>query len=50
VFRLTVVAYYGEDVLGLCQWIRHAPANSSLPTYGKYILTKLWEDIAEHYN
>ncbi|RSH90988.1 hypothetical protein EHS25_010164 [Saitozyma podzolica] len=45
-----VPTYYGEDVLGLCQWIRHAPANSSLPTYGKYILTKLWEDIAEHYN
>ncbi|KAL7423396.1 hypothetical protein Q5752_002700 [Cryptotrichosporon argae] len=42
--------YYGMDVLGLTQWIRHAPANSSLPGYGKYILEHLWEDIAEHYN
>ncbi|WVQ82790.1 hypothetical protein IAT38_004922 [Cryptococcus sp. DSM 104549] len=45
-----VPTYYGPDVLGLVQWIRHAPSNSSLPKYGKYILEHLWEDIAEHYN
>lgn len=44
------IAYYGEDVLLLCQWIRHAPSDSKLPQYGKYILEKLWESIGQHYN
>ncbi|ODN97951.1 hypothetical protein I350_07588 [Cryptococcus amylolentus CBS 6273] len=42
--------YYGDDVLGLLQWVRHAPSNSSLPEWGRYILHHLWEDIAQHYN
>ena len=47
---LLTLAYYGEDILGLCQWIRHAPADSKFPQYGQYILQALWDDIAEHYN
>jgi len=43
-------AYYGTDVFGLCQWIRHAPSGSKLPEYGSYILKELWQDIAQHYN
>jgi len=43
-------AYYGTDVFGLCQWIRHAPSGSKLPEYGSYILKELWKDIAQHYN
>ncbi|KAK4689143.1 hypothetical protein P7C73_g972, partial [Tremellales sp. Uapishka_1] len=42
--------YYGEDVMDLCMWIRLAPASSSLPKWGKYILEELWEDIGDHYN
>ncbi|WVQ77870.1 hypothetical protein IAR50_007572 [Cryptococcus sp. DSM 104548] len=45
-----VPTYYGEDVLGLLQWVRHSPSNSSLPKWGKYMLQHLWDDIAEHYN
>jgi len=39
--KLISIAYYGKDVLGLCQWIQHGACNSSLPKWGNYILQDL---------
>lgn len=42
--------YYGMDIWALAANIAYGPANATMTTNAKYILTELWKDIADHYN
>ncbi|KAK1463511.1 hypothetical protein CMEL01_13580 [Colletotrichum melonis] len=42
--------YYGMDVWALAANIAYGPRNATLTKNAEYILTKLWDDIAAHYN
>ncbi|CAG8948993.1 hypothetical protein HYFRA_00002121, partial [Hymenoscyphus fraxineus] len=46
----TALTYYGEDVWALGAAIKYGPANSTLTLNAPYLLSTLWDDIAEHYN
>ncbi|TDZ38460.1 hypothetical protein C8035_v004776 [Colletotrichum spinosum] len=42
--------YYGMDVWALAANIAYGPENATMTANSAYILTRLWEDIADHYN
>jgi len=44
------LTYYGMDIWALLANIKYGPANSTMTQNSPFLLTTLWEDIAEHYN
>lgn len=42
--------YYGEDIWALGAAIKYGPSNQTLTLDAPYLLSTLWDDIAEHYN
>jgi hypothetical protein len=42
--------YYGEDVFALASAIKYGPKSTTLTQHATYMLSHLWEDIADHYN
>ncbi|KAF3771106.1 hypothetical protein M406DRAFT_336623 [Cryphonectria parasitica EP155] len=42
--------YYGMDIWALAANIAYGPANATMTSNARYLLTHLWEDIAAHYN
>ncbi|TEA11263.1 hypothetical protein C8034_v007860 [Colletotrichum sidae] len=42
--------YYGMDIWALAANIAYGPENATMTANSAYILTQLWEDIADHYN
>lgn len=44
------LTYYGEDIWALAAAIKYGPVNQTLTLDAPYLLSTLWDDIAEHYN
>ncbi|KAK2028987.1 hypothetical protein LX32DRAFT_561538 [Colletotrichum zoysiae] len=42
--------YYGMDVWALAANIAYGPPNATMTANAGYMLTKMWDDIAAHYN
>lgn len=42
--------YYGMDIWALAAHIAYGPAAAPMTTNAAYVLAKLWDDIASHYN
>lgn len=42
--------YYGIDTWALGAQLKYGSANSSMTAAARYIVPKLWSDLAEHYN
>jgi hypothetical protein len=42
--------YYGMDMFALGSHVKYGPPNATMTKAAPYIISKVWEDVADHYN